>query len=154
MRVSINKSRALAQMSNKGILTIGSTVEIFEYMAGEYNDRPNDMLICVHDGGTIRLPLKEYFKLTVQNAPLYIYDGEGDVVIHTKFKITGIKDRVDMDGDIMYPHAAYNGFEYEEPEDGTYEWTDLKNSGINPSWSWGCLKDYTVEVIGYTVDNE
>jgi len=148
MKATIKKLRAFSQMVNaKNTITVGSVIEVRDYVMGEYNGNPADYLICEHQGGILRMPLKEYFKLRVVNAPLFTLDDYGDVEIHTKFKILSVDDRTDLNGDIVYPHAAYNGYMYEEPDEDTYEFQELKNTGINPDWAYGCMKDYTVEII-------
>ena len=147
MKLTLSKLRAYAQMADvQDTITVGTVITVKDYVVGEYNGRPADHLLCEHRGGIIRLPLKEYFKLNFVNARLFDLDQEGNVEIHTEFEIVDIKDRTDLDGDVIYPHAAYNSYIFEEPEENTYDFKKLKESGLNPAWSYGCLKNYSVKI--------
>jgi len=148
MKLTVKKVRAYAQMANvQGTITVGTVIKVRDYMIGEYNGRPADQLICEHQGGILRLSVNEYFRLHFINDRLFDLDEEGNVEIHTQFEVVDIKDRTDLNGDIIYPHAAYNGYMFEEPEEDTYEFQELKDSGLNTDWTYGCLKNYSVRTI-------
>jgi hypothetical protein len=70
---------------------------------------------------------------------------EGTIKIHTELEIEGSKDRVDNEGDVVYPSNAYNDFQKVINQEMEYDYGKLKASGFKEGFE--PVQDYIVKVI-------
>ncbi len=152
--LELNQTRAFAQVPATSIkskkLSKGDRIKIldikFQTVRGK-DDVFNDVLICEGPEGTLSVPLREYFKFKFNDVTMYSKEGvaEGTIKIHTELEIEGSKDRVDNEGDVVYPSNAYNDFQKVINQEMEYDYGKLKASGFKEGFE--PVQDYIVKVI-------
>jgi hypothetical protein len=154
--LKLEKARSFAQTPATSIKSIklntGDKIQVLELMKGEVVDNPevfNDQLLCEGPAGLIKLPLREYFKMSIQNAKSYSTEGVGDgeIAIHQNFEIVSSEDRLDRDGEIVWPSQAYVGFAEIQAKERKYDYEWLKGTGVKESYTGPAVQNYTVKAL-------
>jgi len=154
--LKLQKNRSFAQTPATSIksvkLNAGDKLQIMEIMTGTVQGKDdvfNDQLLCEGPNGLIKLPLREYFKMSIEGASSYTTEGvaEGEIAIHQNFEIVSSEDRKDRDGEIVYPSQAYVGFAEISAGTRAYDYEWLKASGVKETYNGPAVQNYTVKAL-------
>jgi hypothetical protein len=150
-----SKERAMAQVSADSlkatILEPGTTLKMVDMVENTFKqgtkEVPADyMLMETSAGRTLRLPVRELFKMKSENGPIMSTEnGADEVGIPTGLKVVASEDRLDRDGDKIYPIFAYNKGQ-EMLDSGEIDWTALKKGGLKAG-TFAPVQNYTVEIL-------
>jgi hypothetical protein len=154
--LKLSKNRSFAQTPATSIksvkLNAGDKIQIMEIMLGTVQGKDdvfNDQLLCEGPNGLIKLPLREYFKMTIEGTSAYTSEGvgEGEIAIHQNFEVVTSEDRKDRDGDIVYPSQAYVGFPEISSGERPYDYEWLKSTGVKDTYNGPAVQNYTVKAL-------
>ncbi len=154
--LKLQKNRSFAQTPATSIksvkLNAGDKLQIMEIMTGTVQGKDdvfNDQLLCEGPNGLIKLPLREYFKMTITGTSTYTTEGvgEGEIAIHQNFEIVSSTDRKDRDGEIVYPSQAYVGFAEITAGTRAYDYEWLKGTGVKEGYNGPAVQDYEVKAL-------
>jgi hypothetical protein len=108
-----------------------------------------DYIMCSDkDGRNIKLPVREFLKMQLPEGASH-YEGENgndEVSLPAGITIVSSKDRVDTDGDTVFPVHAYNGADEFLAEDSDMDWADLKATKLKEDNNLKAVQDYVVEL--------
>ena len=152
-----SKKRAIAQQrtsSFKYIEIPAGSVLNFNDVVEQSLTRDNqevitDYIMCQDkDGRNIKLPVREYLKMQLPEGVNH-YDGEtgnDEVSLPAGITIVSSKDRVDTDGDTVFPVHAYNGADAFLADGSEMTWAELKATDLKSDNKLKPVQDYTVEL--------
>lgn len=154
MNYSKAKVNKQTQMSSLKYIDIaeGTVLNFKDIIDGEFEQNgeivPNDSVKCVEngDGRTIKLPVREFLKMTTEGDLFQSEDGNDNVKFPKSITIKSKADREDRDGNVVFPLFAYNKAEEFLAEGSDLEWSDLLAGDLKADHGYSPVQDYTVTV--------
>lgn len=156
-KVKVNEQ---TQMANIKYIDLpeGAVLNFKEIIEGTFEQNgkevANDSIKCVvkadgnkRDGGIIKLPVREFLKMTADGDLFKSEDGNENVKFPKAITIKSKADRTTQDGETSYPLYAYNkAAEYME-EGSDLEWEDVVKGGLKENnGGFSPVQNYTVTV--------
>lgn len=150
-------SRAKAQIGGKSlkgaILPAGTVIEINEFTENSFKDntgkdQPNDQLLCMAAGSALRVPVREFLKMTIEGEGSHFDHEEGSETCDFpgKFEVVKSENRVDTAGNTIYPIMAYKDAE-KQLKANDIDWNALVASGVRDGHGLPAVQNYTIRLL-------